>query len=278
MSVLTLSASGRVALETGTLSVHELALLADCVIPTDRRRFQHPQRQALIRELVDAGHLEESPGGHIMRRVDHSSDELAVVFAGRPDPPAKPTTHGLPGMHEPATYSPFAFVSAARLLERNLLLFVDYSWDDYRRFSAPDVGDFASLTALLDWIVEWRANLSHVSRVVCFGVCSGAGPAVIAGQRLGADLVVSLGLLARDVIDVRAAWVPADPMVTFHLYPGASEVRLYYSEGNVRDRETSESLRDLPGAKLYPRPGTRHLVGRTLWERGEVPTLLDRET
>jgi len=56
---------------------------------------------------------------------------------------------------------------------------------------------------------------------------------------------------------------------------GRTRYKIFYCDGNVRDRNYAERLRHLPGVELCPQPGHTHNVIQAINESGRLREIFD---
>jgi hypothetical protein len=56
---------------------------------------------------------------------------------------------------------------------------------------------------------------------------------------------------------------------------GRTRYKIFYCDGNGRDRTYAERLHNLPGVELCPQPGTTHNVIQAIQERGRLREIFE---
>src|SRR5690348_8645059 len=215
------------------------------LVPT-RYRAQRYNRQ-LRREI------EDRPDGSMIVWTRENSSQLYYVF------------HGMAGG---LGIQPLTVLRETGLLRTNLVLLKDYYRFFYQAGLNPEIPNNDALMARLR---KCREELPHVRYSYCSGPSSGGYAAILFGHYLEVDIVYAFAPVTlinlddlkkfgglRDVS--RITEEHRDLAKLLAKYNGRTRYKIFYCEGNVRDRQYAEHIRGLPGVELCPQTGHTHNV------------------
>ena len=230
------------------------------LVPT-RYRAQKYNRQ-LRRDI------EERPDGALIVWERESSSQLYYVFhwmAGG---------LGLP---------PLTVLRDTGLIHNNLVLLKDY----YRFFYQAGLNrEITDVDATIARLRRCREELPHVRQTFCCGPSSGGYAAILFGHYLQVDVVYAFAPVtlinlddlkkfggSKDISRITEEHRDLARLLAKH--NGRTRYKIFYCEGNVRDRAYAVRIQDLPGVELYPQPGNTHNAIQTIYESGRLREVFD---
>ena len=225
------------------------------LVPT-RYRAQKYNRQ-LRRQI------EENPDGAVVVWPRETSNQLYYVF------------HGMAGG---LGIQPLTVMRETGLLQANLVLLKDY----YRFFYQAGLNrEITDVDATIAHLRKCREGLPHVQQTFCSGPSSGAYAAILYGHYLQVDIVYAFAPVTLINVDdlrrfggvkdvERITEQHRDLAKLLAKHNGKTRYKLFYCDGNVRDRKYAEHLQHLPGVELCPQPGTTHNVIQSIYESGRL--------
>jgi hypothetical protein len=207
--------------------------------------------------------IEENPDGAMVRWERDSSNRLYYVF------------HGMAGG---LGIQPLTVLRETGLIQHNLVLLKDYYRFFYQAGLNPEIKDVDAIIARLQ---RCREELPHVEQTYCSGPSSGGYAAILFGHYLKVDIVYAFAPVTSINLDdlkkyggrsdiSRIAQEHRDLAVLLKQHNGRTQYKLFYCEGNVRDRNYAEHLKGLPGVELCPQPGTTHNVIQAIRDSGRL--------
>ena len=230
------------------------------LVPT-RYRAQKYNRQ-LRREI------EERPDGALIVWERENSNQLYYVF------------HGMAGG---LGIQPFTVLRETGLIHNNLVLLKDYYRFFYQAGLNPDITDTDAIIARLR---RCREELPHIRQTFCCGPSSGGYAAILFGHYLQVDVVYAFAPVTLINLDdlkkfggSKEIWRITDQhrdlarLLAKH--NGRTRYKIFYCDGNGRDRTYAERMRNLPGVELCPQPGPTHNVIQAIHERGRLREIFD---
>lgn len=230
------------------------------LVPT-RYRAQKYNRQ-LRREI------EERPDGALIVWERDSSAQLYYVF------------HGMAGG---LGIQPLTVLRETGLIHNNLVLLKDY----YRFFYQAGLNsDIKDTDAVITRLRQCREELPHVRQTFCCGPSSGGYAAILFGHYLQVDVVYAFApvtLLNLDDLKrfggSKEVWriteEHRDLARLLGKHNGRTRYKIFYCDGNSRDRTYAERLHNLPGVELCPQPGTTHNVIQAIQESGRLREIFE---
>src|SRR5262245_46176416 len=230
------------------------------LVPT-RYRAQRYNRQ-LQREI------KENPNGAMIVWGRENSSQLYYVF------------HGMAGG---LGIQPLTVLRETGLLRTNLVLLKDYFRFFYQAGLNPEIPDNDAIIARLP---TCRHELPHVRYTNCSAPSSAGYAAILFGHYLEVDIVyafapvtaINLDDLKRfgGIKDVsRITEEHRDLAKLLAKHNGKTRYKIFYCEGNVRDRHYAEHLRGVPGVELCPQPGHTHNVIQAINDAGRLGELFE---
>jgi hypothetical protein len=214
------------------------------------------------------------------------SDQLCFVYAG--------ADRGV-------MINPAVFLDSTGLFDQNLVIVQD-RWNAYYQCGVSP--ELSSFDALLEWQHEFRASLSHVTRVFCVGACMGGYAAIAFGHLLRVEEVWAFGAvtLLPDGVDRRRAQAHADltariaasrasaaaddrpapgPLPALGEVPadradlslalrhsnGVTRYNLFFHEQHHAHAEAARRLAACENVSLRPQPGDAYNIVQTLLDQ-----------
>jgi hypothetical protein len=230
------------------------------LVPTKYRAQRYNRR--LQREI------EENPDGALIVWARENSSQLYYVF------------HGMAGG---LGVQPLTVLRETGLLRANLVLLKDY----YRFFYHSGLNaEITDVNAIIARLRRCRDELPHVRQTFCFGPSSGGYAAILFGHYLQVGIVyafapvtlINLGDLKKfgGSKEVSRITEPhRDLALLLAKHNGRTHYKIFYCDGNGRDRAYAEHLRGLPGVELCPQPGHTHNVIQAINESGRLREIFD---
>jgi len=230
------------------------------LVPT-RYRAQKYNRQ-LRREI------EERPDGAIIVWEREESNKLYYVF------------HGMAGG---LGIQPLTVLRETGLIHNNLVLLKDY----YRFFYQAGLNrEITDVDATIARLRRCREELPRVRQTFCCGPSSGGYAAILFGHYLQVDVVYAFApvtLINLDDLkkfggckDVSRVTEPhRDLARLLAKHNGRTHYKIFFCDGNVRDRNYAERIQESPGVELCPQPGTTHNVIQGIYESGRLREIFE---
>ncbi len=230
------------------------------LVPT-RYRAQKYNRQ-LRREI------EEHPDGALIVWERESSSHLYYVF------------HGMAGG---LGIQPLTVLRETGLIHNNLILLKDYYRFFYQAGLNPEVTD---VDATITRLRRCREELAHVRQTFCCGPSSGGYAAILFGHYLQVDVVYAFAPVTLINLDdlkkfggSKEVWriteQHRDLARLLAKHNGRTRYKIFFCDGNSRDRAYAARIKDLPGVELCPQPGTSHNVIQAVNESGRLREIFD---
>src|SRR5262249_9512716 len=129
-------------------------------------------------------------------------------------------------------------------------------------------------------------ELPHVRYTYCSGPSSGGYAAILFGHYLEVDIVyafapvtlINLDFLKRfgglkDVSLISEEHRDLTKVLAKH--NGKTRYKIFYCEGNIRDRKYAERLKGIPGVELCPQVGHTHNVIQAINDSGRLGQLFE---
>lgn len=230
------------------------------LVPT-RYRAQRYNRQ-LQREI------KEKPDGALVVWGRENSSQLYYVF------------HGMAGG---LGIQPLTVLRGTGLLRTNLVLLKDYYRFFYQAGLSAEIKDNDAIIARLR---RCREELPHVRQTYCSGPSSGGYAAILFGHYLQVDVVYAFAPVTLINLDdlkrfggSKEIWriteQHRDLAKLLAKHNGRTRYKIFYCDGNVRDRGHAEHIQGLPGVELCPQPGHTHNVIQAINESGRLGELFE---
>jgi hypothetical protein len=212
--------------------------------------------------------IEENPDGALIVWGRENSSQLYYVF------------HGMAGG---LGIQPLTVLRETGLLRSNLVLLKDYYRFFYQAGLNPEIPD---VDAIITRLRRCREELPHVRQTYCSGPSSGGYAAILFGHYLQVDVVYAFApvtLLNLDDLKRFGGSKEVSRITEEHRdlarllakHNGRTRYKIFYCDGNGRDRTYAEYLQDLPGVELYPQPGNTHNVTQAMYESGRLREIFD---
>ena len=207
--------------------------------------------------------IEENPDGALVVWRRENSSQLYYVF------------HGMAGG---LGIQPLTVLRETGLLRTNLVLLKDH----YRFFYQAGVNtEIPDVDALIARLRRCREELPHVRQTYCSGPSSGGYAAILFGHYLQVDVVYAFAPVTLINLDdlkrfggSKEIWriteQHRDLAKLLAKHNGRTRYKIFYCDGNVRDRNHAEHIRGLPGVELCPQPGHSHNVIQAINESGRL--------
>jgi hypothetical protein len=207
--------------------------------------------------------IEENPNGALVVWPRENSSRLYYVF------------HGMAGG---LGIQPLTVLRDSGLIYNNLILLKDY----YRFFYQAGLNrEITDVDAIVARLRRCREELPDVRHTFCCGPSSGAYAAILFGHYLEVDVVYAFAPVtvinledlkkyggSKDISRITEQHRDLARLLSNH--NGRTRYKMFYCDGNVRDRKYAERLQDLPGVELCPQPGTTHNVIQAIYESGRL--------
>lgn len=227
------------------------------------------QTAKAIAEWTGAGILVKAPVGAnkggasdpLVTRIRSGCSQLFLLFSGQGEALSRYTlTEAPPAPDEELS----GFMTSAGLHRRNIAILRDLLGRYYTAGVSFDLPTIETLTA---WLRDFRARLTHVEEQYTMGTSMGAFAAIAYGYALGVKEVFAFAptALRYDGVDLTRIIAAST---------SGTRCRVFFCEGNARDREVAEGLSVVPGVELCPQPGDTHLVFRVMMDRGALASVL----
>jgi hypothetical protein len=212
--------------------------------------------------------IEERPEGALIVWERENSSQLYYIF------------HGMAGG---LGIQPLTVLRETGLIHNNLVLLKDY----YRFFYQAGLNrEITDVDAIIARLQRCRAELPQVRQTFCSGPSSGGYAAILFGHYLQVDVVYAFAPVTvinledlkkyggrKDVGRITEQHRDLARLLAKH--NGRTRYKLFYCDGNGRDRAYAERLKSLPGVELCPQPGTTHNVIQAINESGRLREIFD---
>lgn len=209
--------------------------------PEERNRWKDlVTRLTTLRILVSFGAVVPSGKKAVVCRVNGDCSQLFLVFTGK-----------IGGMGLRNRADAVEFVGQAGLLDRNFILFRDFSQSRYLHGISTDIPSFQSL---LGWIRAFRDSLPRITSLYTTGNSMGAGTAIIAGHHLKADAVFAFSpgwtRFPQGMKESPGEGWDIPELLKNH--NGVTRYHIFYATLYPPDCEAAFKFKGLPGVELHP--------------------------
>ena len=188
-----------------------------------------------------------------------SSNQLFLVYTGN---------------HQRLMTQPALFLSQARLLERNVVMFRSKPGGFYHQGISDSIN---SVDAFVAWQRALCAGLPHVRRVFCMGTSMGGYAALLYGYHLGVEAVWAFSpqtLVKKMVRNESGTRIVANDMAELlALGNGRTTYHIYYNQSHEVDERAAQRLAGSMGVHLWPQGGQGHVVVKHLLDSQQLASL-----
>ena len=212
--------------------------------------------------------IEERPEGALVVWTRENSSRLYYVF------------HGMAGG---LGIQPLTVLRETGWIHHNMVLLKDYYRFFYQAGLNPQIPDAAAVIARLG---ECREELPHVRETFCCGPSSGGYAAILFGHYLKVDVVYAFAPVTKINLDElkrfggckdisRVSEEHRDLARLLSNHNGHTRYKVFYCEGQVKDRAYAAHIKGLPGVELHPQSGNTHNVIQAIHDSGRLKELFD---
>jgi hypothetical protein len=243
-----------------------------------------PRRMSSLKgflfQLVPMSYRAQKYNRQLRQEIDENPDGAMVVWERENSSQLYYVFHGMAGG---LGIQPLTVLRDTGMLRSNLVLLKDY----YRFFYQAGLNrEIPDVDAIIARLRRCREELSHVRQTFCSGPSSGGYAAILFGHYLEVDVVYAFAPVT--LIDLeglkkfggskevgRITEFHRDLALLLAKHNGRTRYKIFYCDGNVRDRTYAERLKDIPGVELYPQPGATHNVIQAIYESGRLSQVFD---
>jgi hypothetical protein len=236
--------------------------------------------KSLLFQLVPMSYRAQKYNRQLRQEIEENPDGALVVWARENSSQLYYVFHGMAGG---LGIQPLTVLRDTGLLRSNLVLLKDYYRFFYQAGLNREITDVDGIIARLR---RCREELPHVRQTFCSGPSSGGYAAILFGHYLEVDVVYAFAPVTLINLDglkkfggSKEVWRITEPRRDLALllakHNGRTRYKVFYCDGNGRDRTYAERLKDLPGVELYPQPGTTHNVIQAIHESGRLREIFD---
>jgi hypothetical protein len=236
--------------------------------------------RSLLFQLVPTGYRARRYNRQLQREIKENPDGAIVVWGRENSSQLYYVFHGMAGG---LGIQPLTVLRETGLLRTNLVLLKDYYRFFYQAGLNSEIPDADAIIARLR---RCREELPHVRQTYCSGPSSGGYAAILFGHYLQVDVVYAFAPVTRINLDdlkkfggSKEIWriteERRDLARLLATHNGRTRYKIFYCDGNSRDRSYAEHLHGLPGVELCPQPGHSHNVIQAINDSGRLRELFE---
>jgi hypothetical protein len=236
--------------------------------------------RSLLFQLVPTRYRAQRYNRQLQREIEANPDGALIVWGRENSTQLYYVFHGMAGG---LGIQPLTVLRETGLLRANLVLLKDY----YRFFYQAGLNaEITDVDAIIARLRKCREELPHVRQTYCSGPSSGGYAAILFGHYLEVDIVYAFAPATVINVDVlkkyggckdigRITEEHRDLSRLLAKHNGRTRYKIFFCDGNIRDRAYAARIRDLPGVELCPQPGTTHNVIQAIYESGRLGEIFD---
>jgi hypothetical protein len=236
--------------------------------------------RSLLFQLVPTRYRAQRYNRQLQREIKGNPDGALVVWGRENSSQLYYIFHGMAGG---LGIQPLTVLRETGLLRTNLVLLKDYYRFFYQAGLSAEITDNDAIIARLR---RCREELPHVRQTYCSGPSSGGYAAILFGHYLQVDVVYAFAPVTLINLDdlkrfggSKEIWRITEEhrdLAKLLAKPnGRTRYKIFYCDGNVRDRTYAEHIRGSPGVELCPQPGHTHNVIQAINESGRLGELFE---